>query len=335
MAEATRVMHETPQESLSEVRQKRVWQEELTKEEVRELLQPSDWRAWWTIACNWIGVGLAFALVAWAPNPLTVVVALFVIGTRQLGFAIVMHEAAHYALFENRKLNDWAGNWLAAYPIWSDTKPYRRYHLQHHAKTGTEEDPDLGLVAAFPITRKSFARKVWRDLSGQTGWKQLKAVWRRDMGTATKRTQRNSGLRTFEAPMVGWRIVAPVFLTNAVLLGILALCGHPELYLLWVVAFLTTYRLVMRIRSIAEHAMTEDATDPLLNTRTTLASWWERLLIAPNRVNYHLEHHLLMTVPLYNLPKMHELLKERGVLDHANVARGYWQVLTEATSRPA
>ena len=32
-------------------------------------------------------------------------------------------------------------------------------------------------------------------------------------------------------------------------------------------------------------------------------------------MNFHLEHHLLMTVPLYNLPRMHRLLKERGALD--------------------
>ena len=81
--------------------------------------------------------------------------------------------------------------------------------------------------------------------------------------------------------------------------------------------------------------MTDDATHPLRNTRTTLANWWERLLIAPNRVNFHLEHHLLMTVPLYHLPKMHELLKERGVLAGANIATGYAQVLREATSKAA
>ena len=69
--------------------------------------------------------------------------------------------------------------------------------------------------------------------------------------------------------------------------------------------------------------------------RFWLASWWERLLIAPNRVNYHLEHHLLMTVPLYNLPKMHRMLKERGVLEGANIASGYAQVLREATAKAA
>ena len=89
-----------------------------------------------------------------------------------------------------------------------------------------------------------------------------------------------------------------------------------------------------RLRSIAEHALTPDRLDALNNTRTVRANWWERLLLAPNRVNYHLEHHLLMTVPHYNLPRMHDLLRERGVLDRACIADGYWGVLTGAVSKP-
>ena len=97
------------------------------------------------------------ALVARWPNVLTIVVALVVIGSRQLGLAVVMHEAAHRTLFKSRALNDWAGNWLGAYPVWTDTAPYRNYHLVHHAKTGTMEDPDLGLVTPFPISPESFS----------------------------------------------------------------------------------------------------------------------------------------------------------------------------------
>ena len=132
---------------------------------------------------------------------------------------------------------------------------------------------------------------------------------------------------------VARRATRGVVITNVVLLGTLALFGRPELYLLWVVAWLTTHTLVTRIRSIAEHALTPDPDDPLGNTRTTLARWWERLLIAPNRVNYHLEHHLLMTVPHYSLPRMHRLLEERGVLDRACMERGYWRILKRAASR--
>src|SRR6185436_19078741 len=116
---------------------------------------------------------------------------------------------------------------------------------------------------------------------------------------------------------------APVAISNAVLFGLLALASHPELYLLWVGAWLTTYRLVSRLRSIAEHGMVPDPADPLKNTRTTLAGRWERLLVAPNYVNFHLEHHLLMTVPHYNLPRLHRLLRERGVLNGACVQTGY------------
>jgi fatty acid desaturase len=90
----------------------------------------------------------------------------------------------------------------------------------------------------------------------------------------------------------------------------------------------------MRIRSIAEHGMVPDPADELGNTRTTLARWWERLFIAPNRVNFHLEHHLLMTVPHYQLPKLHSLLRQRGVLEGACITRGYPAVLRLASSRP-
>jgi fatty acid desaturase len=80
--------------------------------------------------------------------------------------------------------------------------------------------------------------------------------------------------------------------------------------------------------------MVPDPADELRNTRTTLARWWERLLIAPNRVNYHLEHHLLMTVPHYHLPRLHSLLHQRGALEGACIARGYAEVLRLASSRP-
>jgi len=309
------------------------WRAALSREEIQDLLRLRDLRSWGTIAINWSLVLAAFALVAWAPNPLTIVVALFVLGARQLGCAVVMHEASHRTLFRNRRLNDWAGNWLGAYPVWSDVQPYRPYHLLHHAKTATEADPDIGLVRPFPITRRSLWRKVWRDLSGQTGWKQARAVLRRDLGLGLGATQRTRAAVAGESADVGFHKILPVLVTNGILLGLLALAGHAELYLLWVLAWFTTYRLVTRLRSIAEHALADGPDAPLRNTRTTRARAWERLLLAPNRVNFHLEHHLLMTVPHYNLPRMHRWLRERGVLDHALVSPSYLSVLREASSK--
>jgi fatty acid desaturase len=296
--------------------QPRAWREALSQAEVESLLSRSDWRSALSIALDWALVFASFALVAAAPNPLTILLALFVIGGRQLGFAVLMHEAAHRTLFKNRRWNDFAGNWLCAYPIWADLEPYRNYHLKHHAKNWTAEDPDLPLATKFPVTRASFKRKLVRDLSGQVGWKRVRAVLARD----------------FARPG-GWKNLRGVVITNAVLLALLILAGRPELYLLWVVAWFTTNSLVTRIRSIAEHNMVSDPRDELKNTRTTLASWWERLLLAPNRVNYHLEHHLLMTVPFYNLPRMHRWLRERGALDGALIEHGYIGLLRRASSK--
>jgi fatty acid desaturase len=300
------------------------WRAQLSREDIAELLRFQDWKSWWSIAFNWGVVFAAMAFVAAWPHPptlfLPIVVSLFLIGARQLGFAVVMHEASHRSLFSNRAVNDWAGQWLCAYPIWSDTTVYRPYHLQHHAHTGTERDPDLGLVRPFPITRASLRRKFWRDLSGRTGVKFARAAFKRSVA------------RWGEPE--GRRATIGVIVTNALLLAGLAAAGHAWLYLLWVGAWLTTHTLVTRIRSIAEHALTPNPDDPLGNTRTTLGRWWERLLIAPNRVNYHLEHHLLMTVPHYQLPRMHALLRERGLLDRACVERGgYAAVLRQAASK--
>jgi fatty acid desaturase len=303
------------------------WQEALSPEDRRELLTMNDWRSWLSIGLDWAVVGAAFALVATHPNPVTILLAIALIGGRQLGFAILMHEAAHRILLRDRRWNDWVGNWLCAYPVYLDVHPYRNYHLKHHAKTWTADDPDLPLVTPFPVTRASLKRKIWRDLSGRTGWKRLKYTLKGDLGMSPGIGQRTSN--------PGWRSFRGMVVTNLVLLGLLTIAGHPALYLLWVAAWFTTNSLVTRIRSIAEHAMVPDPSDELRQTRTTLAHWWERVFVAPNRVNYHLEHHLLMTVPHYNLPRMHRLLRERGVLDAACVTRGYRQVLRLATVAPA
>ena len=156
------------------------WLDALTREDIQELRQLHDWRSWTSLLSDWGLVFFCFAMVAYLPNPLTILLALVVIGTRQLGLSVLMHEAAHRTLFSNRAVNDFIGNWLCGYPVWSDLKPYRNYHLQHHAKNWTADDPDLNLAMPFPVTTASMRRKIWRDLSGQTAWKRVKYVLKRD-----------------------------------------------------------------------------------------------------------------------------------------------------------
>src|SRR3990172_9459224 len=104
------------------------WLAALSPDETRRLLAVEDWRGLLSIVIDWTLVAAAFALVAAWPNPIAVVIALFVIGARQLGLAVIMHEGAHRTLLRNPRLNDWVANWLAASPLLLDVVPHPTPH---------------------------------------------------------------------------------------------------------------------------------------------------------------------------------------------------------------
>ena len=305
----------------------------LTPEEIRPLAQRSDlWGALLLLHC-WGVIAAALALFALWPNPLTFLLAVVLIGSRQLGLAILMHEAAHSALFRNRALNEWAGEWLCGRPILADMLEYRRYHLKHHRFTQTEEDPDLTLSRPFPCTRASLLRKLWRDISGQTGVRQRaqQIMFAFKMAGESEGATSQDLAQAFSGPVLGRALVA-----NAVLFAAMGAAGAWWWWFaFWLLPLLTWFQLVLRVRNIAEHGAVEFSDDPLRNVRTTKAGWLFRLLLAPYWVNYHLEHHLVMHVPCRNLPRLHALMLEKGHGPRMEIGRSYWEVLRLASSRTA
>ena len=298
----------------------------LTADETRMLRGKSDLMGALLIVHAWGLIFGAMALFVWWPNPLTFVLAVMVIGTRQLGMAILMLDAAHGLLFDNRRLNVWAGVWLCGAPVGAGMALYRPYHLTHHRHTQQADDPDLGLSAPFPITRASLRRKIVRDLVGQTAYQRRGEQIRRAMGPRTQPLMvRLANLLRGERDF---------FITNAVLFAGLALAGYWWLYpALWLLPLATWYQLVSRIRNIAEHAVVPDNDDPLRNTRTTYANPIERLFVAPYWVNYHLEHHMFLFVPCWRLPAAHRLLLAKGYGPKMELRRGYREVLKRATAK--
>jgi fatty acid desaturase len=299
----------------------------ITPAQLAALRQPSESKGIALIAHAWAVIFAAITLVAVFPNPLTYVLAVMLIGSRQLGLAILMHEGAHRCLSRNESRNMALSQWLCAYAIFADTLAYRRYHLAHHAHTQQENDPDLVLSAPFPITRASYRRKFWRDITGQTGYEQRKAQLLNALGEPSWPMARR--LRHCRQKLGAQMAV------NAALLAALSLAGVWWAYpLLWLVPLLTWMMVITRVRNIAEHAVVPDSQDPLRNTRTTEVNVIERIFIAPYFVNYHLEHHLLFYVPCYNLPKLHAILMHGPHAPRMEVQRGYLSVLKLATARP-
>jgi len=299
----------------------------LTQQQLDEVKQRSDLKGIWVVAFSWMLIFGAMAMFTLWPNPLTFIAAVIIIGTRQLGLAIGMHDGAHGVLTKSPALNMFLSQWLCAYPMLAETMSYRRYHLTHHMNTQQENDPDLILSKPFPITRKSFRRKFIRDITGQTGYQQRKAQILNALGDPSLPWDKR--IDHFAAKL------GPAVFTNLVLFTLLALAGQWHLYfLLWVLPMLTWHQAVTRIRNIAEHAMVPDNDDPFRNARTTKANWFMRLVLAPGFVNYHVEHHLFMWVPCYNLPKLHKYLIANGHGDKMEIKDSYFDVIKMATSRP-
>jgi fatty acid desaturase len=304
-----------------------------TPEEWAPLAARSSWKGLWLVAHCWAVIGLTWAAVIWSPHllgpfwPVTIIPAAMIIGGRQLGLGILMHDAAHGCLHPNLKVNDWVAEWLCAEGV----ERYRKYHLQHHKFAQQAEDPDLGLSAPFPITRQSLSRKIVRDLTGQTWVKQRFGV----MQAKLKARKPGQAVLPIVAGEV-WRM-RRWFAMNLAVIAVTSALGYwSAWFALWLLPRATWFQLITRFRNIAEHALiAKDEPDPLRHARTTRAGLVERVLIAPYYVNYHCEHHMFMHMPCWSLPRAHRLLKAKGVLARMRTAPGYWTVLSQAAGKPA
>lgn len=306
-------------------------------EQIRELTTRSDWRGLWAVVSAWIAIGLTFTVMALWPNPLTILLGIWVLAGRQLALAILQHEAAHGTLFKTRALNDSLGDWACARPIWLDMHKYRAHHIKHHAHTGLAGDPDLSLSAPFPVTRRSLTRKLLRDISGYTGLKVMlghvlmaAGIIRWTVANDIERLPPD-GRSGLQRALLTLRNLGPTLLIHALLFGLLWSAGQAWLFGVWMLAYLAPFTLLLRLRSLAEHACTEAVDDAFRNTRTTHANWIARMTVAPMCVNYHIEHHFMASVPYYRLPMLHRLLRERGLMQ---VTPGYFDVLREVSSKP-
>lgn len=307
-----------------------------TREEIRELTRRSDWMGAWAIVMTWGGVCLIMAAMVyashrplWASIPATLVGMLFLAG-RQLSLSIIVHDASHGTLFKTKWMNSVLTDWLCARPLWNDLGKYRPYHFVHHTRTATSEDPDLILRSGYPTSKSSMARKFFRDINGWVGIRYFIGRILMDAGllkwtvTGEINWLPRTSKRWYHFVIHAIREATPMLLCNAVFAGILYAIDELWLLACWWGAHFTFFMLLMRIRSMAEHAATELSTDMFRNTRTVRAGWLARALVAPIGVNFHMEHHILASCPWFRLAKAHRMLRERGAVPEPP---GYWQML--------
>jgi fatty acid desaturase len=287
----------------------------LTKAEVQSLSKIDSVRFTAAVLLEVATVVAAIAISLALPNPLVYVLAVVVIGTRINAFGALMHDAAHYRAYANRMVNEVVGE-LLAIPTTSSMAGYRNTHFAHHRALNGENDPDWNRDSgreeyAFPTPRPMMAGRVARYLFG------LKVL------SALSGYHGNKLTRDIPRPLAIARLVFFVGLLVASIVF-----GFWQMILLyWVVPLLTVFLAVRYLRSVAEHYAVEHE-NALNESRTVLAPLWERWLIAPWGLNYHLEHHLYPSVPCFRLHELHALLMTREPFPSlAHVTHGYFSGL--------
>ena len=237
-----------------------------------------------------------------------------------MGFFVLTHEAGHNTLFKSKWLNDFVYKWLTAPMDFFNGKAYMREHLEHHRSVGNVDDPDLANYYDYPISKERLKRKLKRDLTGQTGVRDL-----------TKRLKGivNPNLLEKEDQYALFRGL----IWHLALFLILTLSGFPHLILMWFGALVFCYPAIARLRQVSEHGAVPDLAhdNPRFNTRTTIVGPLARLLLSPHGVNYHVEHHLNPAIPTYRLSAAHRLLKARGYFNGIQIPNGYSQVIKQLT----
>src|SRR5688572_17224551 len=267
----------------------------LPREVVHELTRRSAWRASAAVAHDLaiLAVAISIALYYW-PNPLVLLPCVLLIGTRQHALFVIAHDAAHYLLYENRRLNDVVGRACAMLQGLSMCT-YRVIHRMHHNNLYGELDPDTALHGGYPRGRAYLAKKLLKDLSGLTAWKTYAYFLG---GAPALNTKTNVALRPLDDTSAKLKIEARndrnmVIGFHISMFGIMAWSGYLLQYLvLWWLPLVTVVQAILRLRAIAEHGATTDFSSPLTAARTNLAPAWLEWLIFPHQVNYHIEHHL-------------------------------------------
>ncbi len=286
------------------------------REQLRRI--PS-WKNLGSVVFLYVQTGLVlWATVAWGPWswPITFVL----MGRAFAQFASLMHEAAHRLLFSDKRANDLVGRWLLGYPSFTSTDAYRRVHMAHHRDEFGPDEPDIPLYIGYPVGAASFRRKLVRDATGRTGIKLMRGL------LTNARSENPKVRRTF------WKIMV----VQAVLLGAAVATGHWWLYpFFWLAPYLTVWRVINRLRSVAEHGGMQRSPDRRESTHTVRQHPAARTLLVPYRIGWHLAHHVDSGVPFRNLPLLHEALREAGYVDDTFEYASYPAIWRALRAEPA
>jgi fatty acid desaturase len=249
-----------------------------------------------------IGSGTAIVLLDrwyfWLPFAVVAGFAVF-------DFTVLLHEVVHRAVVQKSddRLYRVLGL-LYAIPSGISASQFTRWHLDHHAGLGSnEEDP----------------KRHWLSPKRNVRW--LKALYFTPalfpiyFRAAARETS------SYELELRK-RISMERLATIGFQLGVLAIIGIIGggfiAFKLYVVPVFFVFPIAFALNRLGQHYDIDPA-DPAKWSTLMKGSWfWDHIFLYSN---YHLEHHYFPGVPFYNLPRLQKLLgpfyEKRGIAAHS------------------
>jgi Na+-transporting NADH:ubiquinone oxidoreductase subunit F len=228
------------------------------------------------------------------------------------------HECGHGTAFRTRCLNDVVYH-LACFMLWRGPTVWRWSHHRHHTDTII-----VGRDAEIVFQRPpNVARSVFAFTHLQGGPLMLWRLCRHAAGTIDDEAR--DFVPESELRRVVWESRIFVGITAAIVVWSVAIwsivpllfIGLPTIYGAWLMVFF----------GITQHAgLREDVLDHRLNTRTVKMNPVFRFLYL--NMNYHVEHHLVPSVPYRALPRLHDEIRDQLAPALPNTWAAYRQIFT-------
>jgi fatty acid desaturase len=225
------------------------------------------------------------------------------------GISLFTHEGVHGLLSHNRVWNR-ALSIACALPVLQNFSAYRVLHLRHHRHLGLPGDPDY-----YP----NYTRWSW--LVFAMNWGRLLVGYPAYIAAIPVLGFRHGevGDRWWIAFEVGLLVLLAAIVLASPLPGSLLIHA-------WLVPMLLINTLV-NVRGMSQHTLLEHESDPVRGTRSILTNPITAFFMCNE--NYHLEHHLYPGVPWYNLPRLHNALKDELAALGAPFIPSYWAFVRE------
>ena len=226
------------------------------------------------------------------------------------------HECGHGTAFRSPLANDVVYH-LASFMLWRGPTVWRWSHYRHHTDTIiVGRDAEIVFQRPPSVGRALFA---YTHLQGgpQMFWRLVRhATGRIDADAANFVPETEHRRVVWESRIiVGVVVAAAVWSLAAWTIVPLMFIGLPTIYGAWLVVFF----------GITQHAgMRENVLDHRYSTRSVYMNPVFRFLYL--NMNYHVEHHLLPSVPYRALPDLHAEIKDQLAPTKPNTLAAYREI---------